>query len=81
MIGQRERKPNGKETKMSFKIRMIAAGLGASLLAAASIAAAQTNSKTTQAIDEQASATRIPAIDQITRMADQCNRTMAHMSK
>jgi hypothetical protein len=66
---------------MTFKIRLIAAGLGASLLAAASIAAAQTTGQTTQGTDQQASDPRAQVTALFTRMAEQCTRLMGRIAQ
>jgi hypothetical protein len=60
---------------VTLKIRLIAAGLGASLLAAASIAAAQT----TQGTDQQASEPQVTAL--FTRMVEQCTRLMGRTAR
>ena len=66
---------------MTFKTRLIAAGLGASLLAAASIAAAQTTGQTTQETDQQASEPRAQVIASFARMAERCTRLMSLLAR
>ena len=72
---QRNRKPNG-DVKMTFKSRLIAAGVGASLVAAASIAMAQTSAQTTPGAGQQTTEPRVQTTDHITRMVEHCNRVM-----
>jgi hypothetical protein len=66
---------------MIYKARLIGAGFAASLLAAASIAAAQTGGPTTQGTDQQTFEARTKAADHMTRMVEQCHRMMGHASQ
>jgi hypothetical protein len=64
---------------MSSRIRLIGAALGATLLAAAPIAATQTSAQTTPGTDQQTSEGHAKAVDHVSRMAERCNRMMDHM--
>ena len=66
---------------MTYKVRLIGAGFAASLLAAASIAAAQTGGQTTQGADQQTSEAQVKTTDHITRMVAQCTRMMGLTSQ
>jgi hypothetical protein len=70
---QRSRKPNG-DVKMTFKSRLIAVGVGASLVAVASIAVAQTSAQTTPGPGQQTTEPRAHTTDHIT--IEHCNRVM-----
>lgn len=66
---------------MTLRNRLIAAGVVASLLAAGSIATAETAAPTTPQTSQQASTPRSPTSDFVSRMIEQCNRTMSHWSE
>ena len=65
---------------MTYKTRLIGAGLAASLLAAASIAVAQTGGQPAQGADQQKSETPAKTTDHIARMLEHCNRMMGRTS-
>lgn len=62
---------------MTLKNRLIAAGVGTSLVVAASIAAAQAGGETMQRTIPQATESRSQTIDHVSRMIVHRNRMMA----
>jgi hypothetical protein len=66
---------------MTLSSRAIAAGIGATLLLAGSLAFAETTSQPTPQTGPQRSETRPQSSDQINRMVEHCTRMMANWSK